>query len=257
MDRQGIRRLLQRLNDQHQLQTLRNSFAEAVPGGSPDHGPPPPAPWSDRYLAALDRYEKLADICSVESRKAVAEGLLGWAKITPQQGIGCDGSPAPVNKWGLGAERGVIRAIVSRLVATGQRDIADRVRSELADLMQTAAALDDACLTAPFDSVAVKRLAGTARIEAKALAQLLATIQFADPPPVIACVLGKPTDQSPVRKRGAPRRQDPKSDRQLMDEWQRASGKGGMTRKEFCQSKGIALKTFVRAQDRVRKQAGS
>ncbi|MCG3180468.1 MAG: hypothetical protein BIFFINMI_02829 [Phycisphaerae bacterium] len=256
MDRHGIRRLLQRLNDQQQLQTHRNSFVEAGPARAPGHSSPPSAPWSDRYLAALGRYENL-DVYSDESLNAVADGLMEWAKMTPQQGLGCDGHPAPVNKWGLGAERGVIRAIVSRLVASGQRDIADRVRSELADLMQTAAALDEACLNSSSDPAAVERLAGTARMEAKLLAKLLGTIHFVDSVPVIACVLGKPTAPASSKKRGAPRRQDPKSDRQLMDDWKRARGKGGMSRKEFCQSKGIALKTFVRAQDRVRKQVES
>jgi len=58
----------------------------------------------------------------------------------------------------------------------------------------------------------------------------------------------------PGRPRGAVRRYDPAKDRKLMKAWAIARGKAGLSRKEFCKKKGIALRAFVRAQDRHRKQ---
>ncbi len=39
-----------------------------------------------------------------------------------------------------------------------------------------------------------------------------------------------------------------------MEDWTHVRGKAGMTRKEFCASKGIAFQAFIQAQDRFRKQ---
>ena len=40
-----------------------------------------------------------------------------------------------------------------------------------------------------------------------------------------------------------------------MAEWAQVRGKAGMTRKEFCAMKRISLRSFIRAQDRFRKQS--
>jgi len=58
----------------------------------------------------------------------------------------------------------------------------------------------------------------------------------------------------PTKMRGAPRQHDPAKDRKIMQEWAQARGKAGLTRKEFCDKKGITMLMFVQAQDRHRKQ---
>ena len=58
----------------------------------------------------------------------------------------------------------------------------------------------------------------------------------------------------PRRPRGTPRQYSAAKDRRLMKDWAEVGGKAGLTRKEFCEKKGIPLKMFVQAQDRCRKQ---
>jgi len=58
-----------------------------------------------------------------------------------------------------------------------------------------------------------------------------------------------------AKPRGAPRRHDPARDQQLMENWDRVRGKGGLSRQEFCDEKGITLADFVKTQDRHRKQS--
>ena len=203
--------------------------------------------WSRRYTTAAKRYEGL-DLCSKEAVNAVIGGLQEWARLLPQRSIGASGTPEPANKWGLGAERSVLRALHSRLVAVGQPLLAARIRSEIADLLQTAEELDERYLRQSPDPHSEKRLVATARIQTKALVKLLSAIQ-------IKC--GCPADDkaAPRRKRGAPRRHDPVKDRRLMEAWAQVRGKAGMTRKEFCRLKNISLQELVQAQDRLRKRA--
>jgi len=187
------------------------------------------------------------DLCSQETVAAVIEGLQEWLRLVPQRSTDCRGVPEPANKWGLGAERCVLRALHSHLVAVGQPLIAARIRSEMADLLQTAESLDECHLEGDPDPHAVRRLVASARIQTKALIKLLSAIRTA---PVYAA----PGDGVPRRRRGHPRRQDPAQDRRLVEEWHQVRGRAGMTRKEFCAAKGITLQAFIRVQDRVRKQ---
>jgi hypothetical protein len=131
-------------------------------------------------------------------------------------------------------------------VAVGEPLIAARIRSEMADLLQTAESLDECHLDGDPDQHAVRRLVASARIQTKALVKLLSAIRIA---PVHAAV-----DGLPRRRRGHPRRQDPAQDRRLMEEWHQVRGRAGMTRKEFCRLKAISFKDFVQAQDRFRKR---
>jgi hypothetical protein len=206
----------------------------------------PESAWSRRYREAVARYEGM-DLCSQEAVAAVIEGLQEWLRLVPQRSVDCRGVPEPANKWGLGAERCVLRALHSHLVATGKPLIAARIRSEMADLLQTAESLDECQLEGEPDQHAVRRLVASARIQTKALIKLLSAIRIAS---------GHVTDGGiPRRRRGHPRRQDPAQDRRLMDEWHQVRGRAGMTRKEFCRLKGISFKDFIRAQDRFRKRA--
>ena len=203
--------------------------------------------WSRRYTEAAQRYQGL-DLCSQEASAAVIHGLQQWARLVPQRSVDSGEIPEPANKWGLGAERCVLRALQSHLVAVGQPLLAARIHSEMADLLQTAESLDECCLRLPPDQHAEKRLVATARIQTKALVKLLSVIQFD-----FSCPSeGK---AAPRRRRGAPRRQDPVRDRRLMAEWAQVRGKAGMTRKEFCAMKSISLRTFIQTQDRFRKQS--
>jgi len=214
------------------------------PGGRPSQGE---SEWSRRYTNAVKRYERL-DLCSEEAVDAVIEGLRGWTRLLPQCAIGASGTPEPANKWGLGAERCVLRALHSHLVALGQPLLAARIRSEMADLLQTAEALDECYLQHPPDPHSKKRLVATARVQAKALVKLLSAIQ-------VECSQRADGEPTLRRKRGAPRRHDPVKDRRLMEEWAQVRGKAGMTRKEFCALKRISLQKFVQAQDRLRKRS--
>ena len=207
---------------------------------------PPESVWSCRYREAVDRYEGL-DLCSPEAIAAVIAGLQAWVKLLPQRSFRPDGKPEPANKWGLGAERCVLRALQSHLVAVNHSLLAARIHSEIDDLIQTAKSLDKCCCQLPPDPHAEKRLVATARIQTKSLAKLLATIQ-------VECVRLTDSGILPRRKRGHPPIQSADSDRLLMKEWAKARGKAGMSRKEFCAANGIAIKTFIRAQDRCRKQ---
>ncbi|MGC9455232.1 MAG: hypothetical protein ACP5HU_10260 [Phycisphaerae bacterium] len=202
--------------------------------------------WSRRYREALQRYEGL-DFGSQEAIAAVIEGLAEWARLLPQRSVDADGRPEPANKWGLGPERCMLRAINSHLVTIGQSMLAARVRSELSDLMQTAKSLDKCARRPVVNAIAERRLVATARMQTKALRKLLLAVQ--------AEVNRRDgSRQGPRRKRGAPRRANPLEDRRLMEQWAQVRGKAGMTRKEFCKLKGITLQAFIRAQDRHRKQ---
>ena len=207
------------------------------------------SPWSRRYTEAAQRYQGM-DLCSQEASTAVIDGLREWARLVPQRSVGPGGMPEPANKWGLGAERCVLRALHSHLVAVGQPLLAARIRSEMADLLQTAESLDDCCMRLPPDRHAEKRLVATARIQTKALVKLLSVIRLES---------GGPAEgtSAPRRRRGARRRHDPDRDRRLMVEWTQVRGKAGMTRKEFCALKGITLRTFIQTQDRFRKQSAA
>jgi hypothetical protein len=130
------------------------------------------AAWSDRYLAALERYKSL-DPHSQEALTAVAGGLLDWAVGLPYRGYKPNGRQVSANRWGLGAERCVIRGLRSCLVTKGRRSLADRIGSEMADLIETARSLDCVCLAAQPDPKAEKRLAGTAQIQANTFARFL------------------------------------------------------------------------------------
>ena len=205
------------------------------------------SPWSRRYRDAAKGYAGL-DLCSQEAVTAVIEGLQEWGRLVPQRSVSSGGLPEPANKWGLGAERCVLRAIHSHLVAVDEPLLAARIRSEMADLLQTAESLDECCLRMPPDRHAERRLVATARIQTKALVKLLSAIRVDTRRPA----KGAP---APRRRRGAPRRQDPVQDQRLMAEWAQVRGKAGMTRKEFCAMKRISLRSFIRAQDRFRKQS--
>lgn len=211
-------------------------------------GAAPESAWSKRYKKAMRRYEGL-DLGSPEIVAAAIEGLAEWARLVPQRAVAANGTPQPVNKWGLGAERCILRSVHSHLVAAGRPLLAARIHSETADLLQTAESLDECCMVLPPDPHAEERLAATARIQTKALIKLLATVQLE---------FGRVVERGPVpvRRRGAPRRRNPDEDRRLTEEWARVRGKAGMTRKEFCDMKGISLQALVQAQDRVRKQGG-
>ena len=203
--------------------------------------------WSRRYTDAVQRYEGL-DFSSQEAVAAVMDGLQEWLRLVPQRSVGSGGLPEPANKWGVGAERCMLRALHSHLVAVGQPLLAARIHSEMADLLQTAESLDECYLRLPPDRHAVKRLVASARIQTKALVKLLSAIRLDS---------SRPADGASAhrRKRGAPRRQDPVRDRRLMEEWARVRGKAGMSRKEFCAMKKISLRSFIQAQDRHRKQS--
>jgi len=215
----------------------------AVPGDTEENE----SQWPRRYTDAVQRYDGL-DLCSQEAVAAVIEGLQEWGRLVPQRSVGSGALPEPANKWGLGAERCVLRAFHSHLVAVGQPLLAARIRSEMADLLQTAESLDECYLRLPPDRHAEKRLVVTARIQTKALVKLLSAIRLDFSRPAEGA-------STPRRKRGAPRRQDPVQDRRLMAEWAQVRGKAGMTRKEFCAMKKISLRSFIRAQDRFRKQS--
>lgn len=203
--------------------------------------------WSRRYTEAVQRYEGL-DLCSQEAVSAVIEGLQEWVRIVPQRSVDSGGLPELANKWGLGAERCVLRALHSHLVAVGQPLLAARIHSETADLLQTAESLDECCMRLPSERHAVKRLVATARIQTKAIVKLLSVFRLDSSFPAGGMPASRP-------RRGAPRRHDPIQDRRLMAEWAQVRGKAGMTRKEFCVMKGISLRSFIRAQDRFRKQS--
>jgi len=207
-------------------------------------------PWSQRYMLALERYEKL-DVRSRQAVVAVVEGLRDWAALVPQRAARFDGTSMPVNKWSLGAERTVIHAICSHLVMIGKEAVAARIGAELANLLETVESLDRCCQEIPRDEEAEARLAGTARIQARALAQLLANVHTDSG--AFSSSTGPAT--KPIHRRGAPKRQDIQQDQQLLDEWSRIRGVDGMTRKEFCVAKQITLRAFIQAQDRVRKHA--
>ena len=200
--------------------------------------------WSRRYTEAAGRYEGL-DLGSRDAVKAVIEGLSEWVRLVPQRSIAADGTPESANKWGLGAERCVLRAINSQLVAVGQTSVATRIRSEMADLLETAESLDECCMQTLPNPHAEKRLVATAHIQTKAMITLLSNLA-ADGARSSARTVG--------RRRGAPCRRNPAQDRRLMEEWAQVRGKAGMTRKEFCTAKGIPLRSFIQAQDRFRKQ---
>ena len=208
---------------------------------------PPESVWSQRYNEAASRYAGL-NFCSPEAIAAVIAGLDAWGQLLPQRSFKTDGTPEPANRWGLGAERCVLRALQSHLVAVSQSLLAARIHSEIADLIQTAKSLDKCCFQCPPDPHAEKRLVATARIQTMALVQLLSTIQTecARTPAHVAA--------APRRKRGHPPKQSAGGDRLLMKAWAKAKGKVGMSRKEFCAANGIAIKTFICAQDRCRKQ---
>lgn len=229
----------------------RSSDPEGVPrpagaGGCPAQGE---SAWSRRYTNAAKRYAGL-DLCSKAAAGAVIEGLREWAGLVPQRSVGADGKPEPANTWGLGAERSVLRAIHSHLVAVGQPLLAARIRSEMADLLQTAEALDECYVRQPPDPHSEARLVATARIQTKALVKLLSAIR-------LECSHAAEGDRAPPRKRGAPCRHDPAKDRRLMEQWAQVRGRAGMTRKEFCALKRISLslQELVQAQDRLRKRS--
>jgi len=213
-----------------------------------EDAPEDESPWSRRYTEAAQRYEGM-DLCSQEASAAVIDGLQQWVRLVPQRSVGPGGTPEPANKWGLGAERCVLRAIQSHLVAVGQPLLAARINSEMTDLLQTAESLDECCMRRRADRHAEKRLVATARIQTKALVKLLSVIRLDDNP-------AKDTS-APRRRRGARRRHDPVRDRRLMAEWAQVRGKAGMSRKEFCAMKGITLRTFIQTQDRFRKQSAA
>ena len=214
---------------------------------APEDGQEVESPWSRRYRDAARRYQGF-DICSLEASAAVIDGLQEWARLVPQRSVGSGGMPEPANKWGLGAERCMLRALQSHLVAVGQPLLAARIHSEMAALLQTAKSLDECCVRVPPDRHAEKRLVATIRIQTKALVKLLSLIQL-EPG---GSAEGK---SAPRRRRGAQRRHDPVRDRRLMAEWEKVRGKAGMTRKEFCAMKSISLRTFIQTQDRFRKQS--
>jgi hypothetical protein len=222
---------------------------ESVRRAAPEHEHPGPAEaeWSRRYTEAARQYERL-DLSAPEAMKAVIDGLLAWDKLLPQRSVAANGTPQPANTWGLGAERCVLRALNSHLVAIGEPLLAARIRSEMADLLQTAEALDECCMQAIPDPHAEKRLVATARIQTKALIELLLAVRG-------QCGRRTNGDSRPRRKRGHPPSQAPGKDRQLMDEWAAVRGRAGMSRKEFCATKGISFRAFIQAQDRLRKQA--
>lgn len=239
-----IRRKTQALKDTIHPSSRRQAMDIPVISENPQESE---ALWSQRYTDAVHRYEGL-DLCSPEASAAVIDGLQQWRRLVPQRSVGPDGLPEPANKWGLGAERCVLRALHSHLVAVGQPLLAARIHSEMADLLQTAESLDECCARVPPDRHAEKRLIATARIQTKALVKLLSVIQL-EP---VGQAQGKDTSR---RRRGARRRHDPDRDRRLMDEWAQVRGKAGMTRKEYCALKGISLRTFIQTQDRFRKQS--
>jgi hypothetical protein len=175
------------------------------------------------------------------------DGLQAWARLLPQRSVTAGGTPEPVNKWGLGPERCVLRALNSHLVAIGQPLLAARINSEMADLLETTESLEACCQQLPPNPHGEQRLVATARIQTKALAKLLAAIQF-------ECDRTPDADITPRRKRGHPRCQDPARDRRLMEEWAQVRGRAGTTRKEFCATKDISFLEFIQAQDRFRKQ---
>ena len=237
VDRDLVRRKAQQLRNGKLLSILGR------PASAPASGTPTDAEsaWSRRYTSALKRYEGL-DLGSPEAVKAVIEGLEEWARLVPQRSVGADGKPEPANKWGLGAERCVLRSLRSHLVARGQPTLAAGIQSEMTALLDTAAALDRCCQQ-PVDRHSEKRLCATARIQTKALIKLLSVIQLD------TCLIVRGS------KRGAPRRRDPLHDQRLVKEWARARGKAGMTRKEFCALKNISFRAFIQAQDRHRKRS--
>ncbi len=142
------------------------------------------AAWSDRYLAALERYKSL-DPHSQDALAAVTAGLLDWAAGLPYRGDEPNGRPVLANRWGLGAERCIIRGLRSHLVATGRKPLAKRIGSEMADLLETARSLDGVCLAAQPDLKAEKRLIGTAQIQANAFARFLLEIGLEQRPTMV------------------------------------------------------------------------
>ena len=202
-------------------------------------------PWSKRYLQALARYEAL-ELYSSDAFQAVAEELSKWAALLPLRSVRPDGRPAPANKWGLGAERCLIRGLISHLVERGDDALAARVTSEMIDLMETVVSLDEYCMSEVEDPEATARLVGTARIQVKSLAQLLKRIASRKPR-----TSGK-ASRNPRRKPQPPSTAE--KDRRLMEQWDQMKGRGGMSRTEFCSLKGITLRGFIRAQDRHRKR---
>ena len=205
------------------------------------------AQWSRRYRKAVDRYDGL-DLSSPKAVDAVIVGLMEWVQLVGHASVGPDGLPEPASKWGLGAERGALRAIQSRLVVMGTPLLSDRLRSEMADLIRTAKSIDRCHLQIPYDYHAMKRLVSTAKLQTKALTELLSAVreEFAEHGKVVT---------KPRRKRGALRKNNPVKDQKMMDEWSQVRGKAGMTRKEFCTLKEITLRQFTQIQDRVRKRS--
>ncbi len=212
---------------------------------NPEGGNLSAEPWHQRYIQAVERYESL-DLYSPEAFQAVAKGLIEWAGLLPLRSWRRVGRPAPANKWGLGAERCMTRALHSCLVEQGDAAVAARIGSEMADLLATVESLDLCCTSDTADGYAEKRLIGTARIQAKALAQLLRRL----------ATRGRPKKHRKAAKAGRyiPAADTTLQDRKLLEQWEQARGHGGITRKEFCTKKGISLQNLIRTQDRHRKR---
>jgi hypothetical protein len=133
--------------------------------------------WSDRYLAAVARY-KVLEPYSPEALAAVAAGLTDWADGLPYRSCKSSGRPVLANRWGLGAERSVIRGLRSFLVSKGCESLAARIGSEMADLLETARELDCACRATPHDAMAENRLVGTAQLQVQTFAHFLRGIDL-------------------------------------------------------------------------------
>jgi len=140
-------------------------------------GPAAPA-WSRRYMAVARRYVGL-DLDKPEAVRAVIDGLEEWSRMVPQRAVRTDGTPEPVNTWGLGAELGILRAFTSHLVAVGKPLLADRINAELDALLHTAGELDACCAKQPPGSAEEDRLAATARIQIKSLTNTLSLMRTA------------------------------------------------------------------------------
>lgn len=206
--------------------------------------------WSKRYMLNLERYRAAANI--PEMALAVADGLELWSKGMPYCGWRTDGRRLPANAYSLGPERGVLRRLRSRLVTCGNIDLADRIASEIGDMMVTAEALDQVCADLPPDLQAEMRLVGTAQLQAQMLAATLREIDFEVP--VSSSRLVAKARRS--KARAAQVKSNPAADGKLMEAWESATT-NSMSRKEFCAHKGISMRDFTRAQDRHRKRRGT
>ena len=172
MERAFILRMAKRLRVS-QLADFRQDLSLLGAHVAPSTAPPSSTPdWSVRYLAAMEEYASL-EVYSPQAVKAVIGGLTKYAQMLPQRSVNSNGEPEDANKWGLGAERSLLRPLVTHMIAHGHGALAERIQAEMKDLLATAKTIDTYCWQNPPDPVAQKRVVVTAKAQVKSLVELL------------------------------------------------------------------------------------